>query len=447
MQELSDLVERIEPNPKELGDWDAVVKAARRERTPVFRRSLIGVTAAAAVLSALALFQPWGGESQTLLERAQAAVGDGPVLHVVLRGEWGGTNVDLETGERRPVHGENEIWYDPARQLIHQISRLGERVQGESVYDPGRAPAELLALGRNYQAALRSGSARIAGEDVIDGERVTWIIVHSELLPDTDGKRHVWAQQVAISNETFKPVATRDTRDGHAPPGTLQRVLELATLPAGQGDFAASGDPTMEGPFQQGRSPIAVDRAAGVLGRAPLWLGREHAGLPLAQVSETFLRKGRQEATRLTGRAADEARACRNEFRRTGLEGSATCDRMRARRRGFRIQGDTVFELGPVVWGEKQVGVSFFYGTLGDDPSTYRQDLVPLGDRPNVTITQSTDASALWPRAMYIPPDGLVFIGAGARSGTVQVNGLIVAIQASSEELILSAARALKPMP
>jgi Sigma-70 region 2 len=158
--------------------------------------------------------------------RALAAADDGPVLHVVLRGEWGGTLVDLETGRQTPVHGENEIWYDPDRPLVRTISRLGESVQHERVYDPGEPPAELVALGREYRKALQSGSARVAGEGTIDGERVTWITIRSKMLPDSaDGKFHEWVQQVAVSHETFRPIATRDTRDGRPGPGTLQRVL------------------------------------------------------------------------------------------------------------------------------------------------------------------------------------------------------------------------------
>src|SRR5918999_6159900 len=138
MQDVKDVVERIEPAPAERGDWDAVVRDARRRR-PIVVGSLAGIATAAAVLFALVLFQPWSSDRRTFLERALAAVDDGPVIHAVLRGDWGGTNVNLETGERTPVHGENEIWYDRQRKLIRLVSRLGETVTHDRIYEQDQA--------------------------------------------------------------------------------------------------------------------------------------------------------------------------------------------------------------------------------------------------------------------------------------------------------------------
>jgi hypothetical protein len=450
MQDVREVVERIEPVPGEQGDWNAVVRDARRRR-PVLVGSLAGIAAAAGVLFVLVLFQPWSTDRQTFLERALAAVDDGPVLHVVLRGKWGGTLVDLKTGERIPVHGESETWYDPHRGLVHTISRLGETIQHESVYEQDKAP-EFVALGRDYRAALGSGSARVAGTDVIDGVDVTWITIRSEMLPDSsDGKLHEWAQEVAVSHETYKPVAIRDMRDRNPDSGNFDRVLELEMLPAGEGDFTADPDNVHDGVmFKEGREQVALEDVEDVLGRSPVWLGRQHAGLPLAFVSRRFVQTGRQNETPVTGAAADDAEACAEAMRRprpvTRLEIPA-CERMRARRHGWIKRGDKVYELGPVTWGKEQSGVSLFYGTAGDDPTTYHKEVVPLPDRPHVTLTETTRPLRLLRGGRYDAPDGSVFIGAGGRSGTIRLEGLYVDIEASSEELVLSAARALKPMP
>jgi hypothetical protein len=448
MRDLRDAIERIEPTPAVHGDWDAVVRDARVGERPRFVSPLAGLAVAAAALFAVVLFQPWEGESPTFLERALAAVDDGPVLHVVLRGDWGGTLVDLGTGERQPVHGEEEIWYDPDRGLVHTISRLGATVQHQRVYDLGKAPPELVALGREYREALQSGSARVTGDGVVDGHRVSWITIHSQMLPDAaDGKLHEWAQQVAVSHETFRPVATRETRDGRPGPGTGQRVLELEMLPSGEGDFTApAGDNTDGMAYSEGREPITLDET-GALGRNPLWLGREHAGLPFAQASRTTTRTGRQEETLLTGRAAQDALACRGQVERAGKRTGPECESMRARRQSLVIRGDKVYTLGPVKWGQQQTGVAFFYGTLGDDPSTYREDVVPLWNRPHVTLTETTSLSPVARGGRYVPPDESVFVAAGGRMGSLRVDGVYVSIEASSEELILSAARALEPMP
>jgi hypothetical protein len=449
MRNVKAALDRMQPKPEARGDWDAVLSDARVRRRPALSRPLAAVTAAAAVLFALALFQPWEGESPTFLERALAAVDDGPVLHVVLRGEWGGTLVDLETGDRRPVHGENEVWYDPDRRLVHTISRLGASVQHERVYDPGEAPADLLALGREYREALQSGSARVAEDGTVDGQRVTWITTRSKMLPDVaDGKLHEWAQQVAVSHETFRPVATRDTRDGRPGPGTEQRVLELEMLPAGEGDFTAPpGNSADEIVYSEGREPIARDEAPRALGRTPLWLGREHSGLPFAQASRTITRTGRQEETLITGRVAQDALACRARVERTGMRTGSECESMRVHRQSLVIRGNKVYALGPVQWGEAHTGVALFYGTVGDDPSTFRADAVPLRNRLHVSLAEMTSAPPVARGGRYDPPEGSVFLGAGGRVGSVRVDGLYLSIEASSEELVLSAARALEPMP
>ena len=439
MQELRDVLERAEPLPEEHGDWNAVVRRARPRR-PMLVGSLAGIAVAAVALFALVLFQPWAVEQRTFLERALAAVDNGPVIHAVLRHGEGGTNVDLQTGARTPVHSENELWYDVERRLLRSVFRIGDAALDDSSYDPGYVPREIVALGRDYRTALRSGSARIAGEDVVDGERVTWITFHSEQLPDSsDEKLHEWAQQVAVSNETFKPVAIRDARDGRPGPSTLQRVIELETLPADAIEFPQKF--SFENSMQQGHEVITAAAAPRALGRNPLWLGEEHAGLPLTQVRQTYTRRGRTPATRVSGPSADDARACSEEFRRQGLRGqSEACQRMRERGHGLHIQGETVYELGPTEWGEKLFGVSFAYGAV-EDP--FRP--LTASTEPYVYVAEARERSALVQGAAYFPPPGFVSL-AGTRSGSVVVDGLYVVIHASSEELILSAARALKPM-
>ena len=426
------------------GDWQRVAEAARPAGAPRWRARLVAVAAAAAALGTLVLAWPFQAE-EGVLDRALAALGDGPVLHVVLRGEWGGTLVDLETGARRPVHGEKEVWYDTKRGLVHSVSRLGGAVQYEEVYEPNDPPAELVALGREYRQALDSGSARVSGEGMIDGEPVVWVTIRRELLPDVaDGRDHEWAQHVAVSRRTYKPVALRETRDGEPGPGTGQRVLELEFLPAGQGDFTAAPANVMGGgPFKAGREPIALEQAREVLGRDPVWLGREHAGLPLSQVFRMSHSRGRRREVRVTGAAAQAAIEC------TKLRGERAGECIRALGpHPLRVGPDGVFtQEGPVVWEDEQTGVSLFYGTVGDNPDTYHEDVVPLVHEPHVTITQSTRRSAFPPHAVsYVPPDGWAFIAAGGRMGAVRVDGLHVSIEASAEELVLSTARALEPM-
>jgi hypothetical protein len=447
MRDVKDALDRMQPKPEARGDWGAVLRDARvRRGRPALTRPLAAVAAAAAVLFALALFQPWEAESPTFLERALAAVDDGPVLHVVLRGEWGGTRVDLETGDRAPVHGESEIWYDPERRLVHHSSLLGGIVQYEEVYEHRKPPEELVALGREYRQALESGSARVAGDDVIDGERVTWITLRRSMdLDVADDRLHEWTQQVAVSRDTFKPVALRETRDGKPGPGTFQRVLELEMLPSGEGDFTAPEGEALEGKvFKEGREAIPLEQAKETLGRTPLWLGRAHEGLSLAQAFRTIAAIGGQRQIRVTGPLARKAEKC-SELRG---EAGARCFRALDYPKSLTVRPDGVFTHGPTVWDAEQKGVQLFYGSVGDEPSTYRKDVLPRYDQPYVAITQTTQRSPFGRGAgRYVPPEGSIFIAAGGRTGFLRVGDLYVTVEASTEELILSAARALEPMP
>jgi hypothetical protein len=413
MHDVKELLERVEPPAVERGNWEAVVRDAGARRRRPFVRPLTGAAVAAAALFALALFQPWQSESPPLLERALAAVDDGPVLHVVLRGEWGGTNVDLGTGERAPVYGQNESWYDPERNLVHTVLTLGGVVESEQVYEPMTTPEPLAALAKDYRDALRSGAARVAGDGVVDGEPVTWITFHSEQLPDSaDGKLHEWAQQVAVSNETAEPVATRETRDGKPGPFTFQRVLSLEMLPAGQGDFSEHEDSPTSGPFiyQPFGAELTVEQATDVLERRPLWAG--------PRVGEL-------------------------EFRLVGLTEFKAFDGSKVEKRGPRTY--VVVGRGPLI--EHVRGAVLFYGELADDPATYREDVGPREERPHVAITESSRPLRHPGGGRYVPPEGSIFLQAGGRFGFLRAAGLYVTIEAPTEELILEAARALKPMP
>ncbi len=447
---IAALLDELTPSYDDrVGDWEHVAtdaQPATRRRILFSTRVRLGVLVAAIVAAAgLALAWPFDNQHASVLDRALAAVGDGPVLHVVLRGEWGGMLVDLSSGERKPVYGDNEVWYDSETGRTHMIERLGGVVQGEEVYQPKKAAAELAALGRTYRQALESGTARVTGEGTIDGEPVVWITIHSELLPDVaDGKDHEWAQQVAVSKRTFKPVALRETRDGQPGPGTQQRVLELQLLARTDGDFTASR-PSREGTaFKQGRERISLEQAPAVLGGTPLWLGRDYDGLPLARVYRETTSVGHQQRVRLTGPQAAAAIKCSEQ-----RAGGGDCFRALGLTSSVEVRQDGVFTTrGPIEWSDEQSSVVFFYGTVGDDPSTYPEDSIPLFDKRYVTVTESTQASPFRRGAgSYVPPESSVFIAAGGRTGFLQRDGIQIGIDAGSESAVLGAARALTPMP
>jgi hypothetical protein len=448
---IAELLDELTPSYADRqGDWGRVAKSARgrrdRRSTPWWLARLGLVAAAVAAGAALVLAWPFQAEQGGVLDRALAAIGDGPVLHVVLRGEWGGTLVDLNSRKRSPVHGENEVWYDAARGLVHSVSRLGGAIQDEELYEPKQPPADLAALGREYKQALESGTARVSAEATIDGERVLWVTIHRELLPDVaDGKDHEWAQQVAISRRTFKPVALRETRDGEPGPGTGQRVLQLEFLPAGAGDFSAPKDRSLdETTFKQRREPIGLEQARATLGRTPLWLGREYRGLRLAQVYRETTSTGRLRRVRVTGSAAEAATRC------SKLRGEKASQCFRALGlHPIEVRPDGVFTERPIVWTGEQSALVLFYGTVEGDPGAAHQDAMPLFDRrPHLTVTETTQPSSFGLGVgSYAPPEGSVFVAAGGRSGVLQLDGIHVTIEASDEASVLGAASALESLP
>jgi hypothetical protein len=448
--DIAALLDELTPHYDDrVGEWERIAGDARpatRRRLSVATRWRLGVLAAAIVAAAvLVLAWPFESQQGTVLDRALAAVGDGPVLHAILRGEWGGTLVDLSTGARTPIYGDDEVWFDTETGQTHQIERLGGVVQGEDLYKPNKPEAELTALGREYRQALESGSARIAGEDMLDGGPVVWITIHSESLPDVaDGKDHEWAQQVAVSKRTYEPVALRETRDGHPGPGTLRRVLDLQMVARDADDFTTSRPSRNGTAFRQGREPISREQAPTVLGRTPLWLGDSYNGLPLAHVYRETTSIGHQTRVRLTGAKAAAAIKCSQKrgsaggdcFRQLGLS-------------SLEVRPDGVFTIdGRIQWSDEQSSVVLFYGSVGNDPSTYLEHTtVPLYERPYVTLTESTQASPFRRGAgSYVPPEGSVFMAAGGTGGYLQRGGIQIGIDAGSESAVLAAARALTPM-
>ena len=446
----ADALDRLVPQPAGSGDWDAVVRDARPRRARRITALAVPVAVLVAV-AALALLWPFGGGDRPgILDRALAAVGDGPVVHVVLRGDWGGTEVDLRTGARTPVYGESEIWYDRDRGLVHNVSRLGGAVEYESVAHPTKSPPDLAALASEYRDALEQGTARVAEEGSVAGESVYWIVYRQEMLPDVaDHRDHEFSEQVAVSKSTFEPVGLRSTRDGVQGPGTLQYVVELETLPAGAGDFDASPRNEVDGlAFGEGKEPATLAAAPAILGARPLWLGHRYGDLPLGEIAKTTRSTGRVPEVELHGQAAEDVRECLGqEHGRAGRFGPA-CERMRAAGiGGVSVHDGRVYATkGKVQWRQDTVGLSLFYGTIDDDPGTYRDDPRPDFRKPYVWVTESTERDAAFQRTRgYTPTEGSIFLSAGG-NGFLQRDGLYVTIQASSDEEVLAAARALELM-
>jgi hypothetical protein len=444
MTDVQEALDGLVPKPARVSSWEEVLRDARPRRRSLSMQ--LAVATGIAALVALFVVAPWQGTERVgILDRALAAAGDGPVLHVVFRGAWGGELVRLKTGERKPLYGEREVWYDPGRDLVHTVLRFGGVVEHESQYRRKPADRELKALWQQYRTALENGTARVVEENVVGGVPVYWVIVWRKMLPDVeDNKLHELAQQVAISRETFKPVAMKYTRDRKTDPRGTERILRYETVSLAEADFTSSPDSSLAGQSMSMRNkPIEIEQADEVLGRIPLWLGEQFAGLPLVQTEKAFSAIGKEERILLTEEQAAEIQRC------LSLPHDSKKRRTCRGRFGGIVNGrDGLYGIGRLKWGPEHTGVTFFYGTLGDSPTTFKKERVPLRTKPYIALTQTTDPElvTLGSTTKYEPPTGSLMLMSGP-SGFLIRDGVRVTILAETEELILDAARALRPMP
>jgi hypothetical protein len=441
MKDFRETLHRLTPESARMPDWDAVLRDARPRRRPLVLQ--LAVATGVAALAALFVVAPWkGSERVGILDRALAAVGDGPVVHAVFRGDWGGTLVELKTGKTKPLYGENEIWYDASRDLVHEVSHFGNVVQSEGVYKPQKADSQVIAVTRGYRQALENGTALVASKGSIAGEPVYWVTIRRLMLPDvSDHRDHEFAEEVAVSAETYEPVAFRALRDRRA--FDTQRIVKLETVDASEADLTMDPETSLEGrAMMQGSTPIPLASAPEVLGRTPLWLGSSYDELPLAQTQEAFSRTGSVPTkTLVTGARAAKLKGCLRPAPRN------RCPRTTG---AIAQQGDRIYEYGRSILGPRRSGVTFFYGRLGENSATFKKDdLLPLRDEPHVAVTESRygDLYVLGGgHIRYEPPDGSIVLQPGGQGFLIQ-DGLYITISAPSRTDVLAAAKVLRPMP
>jgi len=109
-----------------------------------------------------------------------------------------------------------------------------------------------------------------------------------------------------------------------------------------------------------------------------------------------------------------------------------------------------VYEVGPARFGPRQTGLSLFYGSVGDDPTTFKkEDSAPLYADPNIVVTEKSHPEQRllgFPLMTYRPPDRSVLLMPGGQGYLVR-DGVYISIRAANDTDVLEAARALRPMP
>jgi hypothetical protein len=351
----AEILDLLHDEPQLLAIADAVSATQKRKRR--MPRRLLAVPALAVALIVVALFAPWQSSNPSFFDRALAAVGDEPVLHVVTQEtrpmDW--HLIDMATGERSapPLIIRTEIWYDGERGLEHSITRTNGTVsddtlqtpegvtsQGGTVYtcawiqahpvEATRARVSCRLDGNNgtvphsvpepppvidpglsgflngYQDALADGSAQRVGEGMIDRHHVIWLEMHlaQPRPPGADRTPDPIEQRVAIDSETYRPIVVRRLRGGGS-----YHVVEIGTVSREAADFSkptpVSEEDQISGGSLVSSTEIGLNAARSVLGRPGLWAGQSIAGLHLTAITHEALRIRYARSTGLAPRETD----------------------------------------------------------------------------------------------------------------------------------------------
>ena len=146
-------------------------------------RSVAAAAAVAVAVVAVLLVSPWSGTDGGLVQRALAAVGTGPVMHIVMEEPPNTVNVNLKTGRETGGTFRVETWADRLNNRYQTIFSEGNRLVSDYVgtnhYRTGSEAATVnkfyVGLATGYRAALRSGTAKLVGRGTFNGHHVYWL--------------------------------------------------------------------------------------------------------------------------------------------------------------------------------------------------------------------------------------------------------------------------------
>ena len=330
-------VAKVATDSEARSEIQAPAPSQRRKRLPAFRWRFPSFAVAAAIavaVVAVLLVSPWSGSSG-LVQRALAAVGTGPVLHVVTEQPeplgWY-KPVSLPSGKPIQVTQQQEIWFDQSRDLKKTITSLNGVVIGQLLetsqggFTPtgpeytcswiaahpveatkagvscnlnmqnGTKPRKVpvppptldLALAGfvdHYQSALASGQATKVGTGQVDGHNVIWLRIDAT-TPNQSGYP---AEEVAIDASTYAPVLVR-TLNTHPVQFQVSQIDTEAYDPSLFTRPAREYPPTSGS--ARGTSAIDTAQAPALLGGKALWLGQNWNGYQLVKVEQQQLDTG-----------------------------------------------------------------------------------------------------------------------------------------------------------
>jgi hypothetical protein len=272
-----EVLEALRDEPELLAIADAFAATGARRR----RRTLPALAAAAAIAAlVLLLVQPWGSGGPGLSDRALAAVGNGPIVHAVIRYQLPGQRVELATGRSRPIVRIAETWANQARGLVLVETRADGRVFDRRTIRLEADTFYPLGLAALYREALEDGKLQQVGTGTLRGHDVIWV----------SASRGPLSVEAALDKTTYDPLAVRYARDGRV--SVQIDVLKMESLGR---DAVRFGKPVSTDSSSSGGSAVVpvpapppsenVAAARRVLGTSPLWLGRSYRGIDLSTLS------------------------------------------------------------------------------------------------------------------------------------------------------------------
>lgn len=267
-------------------------RRARRRRLLIAAAAVFGAVLLAGTAAGIVVWTRSGSSGEKLRPGFRAVQARGPVHHALLEDlRSSSTTVALAGGATRPTHTTREIWWDPRSGLYRTLYRqdgiaVSDLVQ-QNCFGTGSAhmciapsPFDLRIHGLGWPT--KAGSARRVGTGTFRGRRVVWV---EGFVRPPGGKPYPSGDQVAYDAITHTPLALRTIfRGGPARfRGKVFNSTAVTLLPdvrANDVTFAVpdGGAPRNEGLKESDFRKASLARAAAVLGRAPLWLGRTYRG-------------------------------------------------------------------------------------------------------------------------------------------------------------------------
>jgi hypothetical protein len=286
-----EVLEVLRDEPELLAIADAIgISYPRRRRRRRWAVAVGSVTAVAAVVT-LVLVAPWKAGGLNFTDRALAAIGNGPILHLKDRYKRFGVavnqdvRVDLRTGRRQRLVLTQEVWADQITGLRRTINRVDGSVvdarvtttcsnlpngpqAGERVCIPGLLTG--FDFDQQYREPLARGLFRRIGSGVFRGRPVVWL----ELTRQPPRYPRI---RVGVDSETYKPLVFRIFAGNRL--FVEDDLLVLESLPSGSVRFRVpKGGAPYYGhvPRVSTRAhPAGIAAAGNTLRATPLWLRRD----------------------------------------------------------------------------------------------------------------------------------------------------------------------------